>query len=495
VGDVFDPSDPHESGGLYALANRLHIDTRASAIAAQLLFAPGDRYTRRVLDETERVLRNQRYLFDAEIRPVRYYDNTVDLEVATQDVWTLNPGVSFKRRGGENSSRFEIEDTNVLGYGKRLSFARTSDVDRDSWIAQWDDPNVASSRWRLSLDYADSSDGSSRAGLVEHPFFALDSRWSLGVSADEFDRIESRYVLGELAEQFRHEECAFEIFGGKSGGLTNGWVRRLLGGFRYEDADFGLPDSGIPPSSIPRARRLAYPWAGVEWLQDDFQETSNLNQIGRTEDLAFGLAARLEAGWSTTSLGATRDAAIVRGSVSDGFHLTEDQYLFLNAGLTSRVESGRAANLITSARASYYLRTGRRGVLFAKADLVQSEALDSENQLLLGGGEGLRGYPLRYQSGTGLALVTLEQRLYTDWYPFRLVRVGAAAFLDAGRTWGRGALDVPQRGWLADIGLGLRLGMSRSGLGNVLHIDVAVPFDRDDTIDSVQIHLETKRSF
>ncbi|MGH8285642.1 MAG: hypothetical protein ACRETT_07735 [Steroidobacteraceae bacterium] len=495
IGDVFDASDPRESGGLYALANELHIDTRASAIQAQLLFREGDPYSRRVLDESERVLRNLRYLFDADIRPIRYYDNTVDVEVATRDVWTLNPGLSFKRRGGENASRYELEDTNVLGRGKRISVARTSNVDRNSWILQWDDPNVWSSRWRVGLDYAENSDGRQRAVLIEHPFFALDSRRALGAHVADFDRIESRYVLGEIADQFRHEERSAEVFGGLSSGFRNGWVRRVLAGYRFEESTFGLPDTGTAPASLPPDRTVSFPWIGVEWVQDDFKETSNLNQIGRTEDLAFGLSARLEAGWSAESLGATRDAAIVRGTLSDGFHLTANQYVFVAGELASRVEHADPANLIASGRASYYLRTGGHGVLFASAELIGTDALDPENQVLLGGSNGLRGYPLRYQTGSGLALVTLEQRLYTDWYPFRLVRVGGAVFFDAGRTWGRGALDAPNLGWLADVGVGLRLGMSRSGLGNVLHVDVALPLNGDDSIDSVQLQVETKRSF
>src|SRR5262245_30066007 len=48
-GDVFDPEDPQEDRRLFRLANRLHRTTRESVIAGQLLFRPGDRYSRRVL--------------------------------------------------------------------------------------------------------------------------------------------------------------------------------------------------------------------------------------------------------------------------------------------------------------------------------------------------------------------------------------------------------------------------------------------------------------
>jgi hemolysin activation/secretion protein len=115
--------------------------------------------------------------------------------------------------------------------------------------------------------------------------------------------------------------------------------------------------------------------------------------------------------------------------------------------------------------------------------------------VLLGGDNGLRGYPLRYQSGTGRWLFTAEQRLFTDWYPFQLFNVGAAVFYDMGATFGRDPLGTPSQGLLRDVGIGLRLGNARSARGNVLHIDVARPLDGDPSLRSVQFLIETRRSF
>ena len=74
-----------------------------------------------------------------------------------------------------------------------------------------------------------------------------------------------------------------------------------------------------------------------------------------------------------------------------------------------------------------------------------------------------------------------------------LFYVGAAVFLDIGRTWGAGlAADL---GVLRNAGFGLRLTSSRSGHGSVLHLDVALPLDGGDSIDSVQWLVSTKNSF
>jgi hypothetical protein len=50
-------------------------------------------------------------------------------------------------------------------------------------------------------------------------------------------------------------------------------------------------------------------------------------------------------------------------------------------------------------------------------------------------------------------------------------------------------------GWLKDVGFGLRLGRARSGLGNVVHIDLAFPLDGGKDIDSMQLLIETRKSF
>jgi hypothetical protein len=64
-----------------------------------------------------------------------------------------------------------------------------------------------------------------------------------------------------------------------------------------------------------------------------------------------------------------------------------------------------------------------------------------------------------------------------------------------GRTIGHDPLGSQSQGLLKDVGVGLRLGNSRSALGNVLHIDLAFPLDGDSSISSMQVIVETKRSF
>jgi hemolysin activation/secretion protein len=169
--------------------------------------------------------------------------------------------------------------------------------------------------------------------------------------------------------------------------------------------------------------------------------------------------------------------------------------MFLGSAWNGRLESGSLADSLLSGEARYYLRFNDKNVFTAAIEGQHGFDLDVDHQLLLGGDTGLRGYPLRYQAGDTLALMSVEERYYTDWFPFRLVRVGAAVFADVGRTWGTAPLASEPQGWLSDVGFGLRLGNARSGLGNVLHMDLAFPLGASSDISSVQVLLEAQKSF
>ena len=495
IADIFNELDPRENKSLYRLANRLHIKTRESAIRAQLLFASGDPYSARLIQEAERALRRLDFLHDATIHPIAYDGHRVDLLVQTRDVWTLQPGFTFERKGGENETSIEVEEENLLGYGKSVLVEWSKDVERTSVLLRYRDPNVMWSRWRSELSYSINDDGRLRLIDLERPFYSLDSRWSAGGTLFDFSRVDPRYDLGEIVDEFRHEESFAEIRGGVSAGLVNGWTRRWLAGFSYDDNHFAIEPGRTPPAELPPDRKLVYPWVGLAFHEDEYRTTQNLDQIGRLEDLYFGTSFSLQLGYASQSLGSDRDAAIVSAGARTALPINDRHLMFMDATLSGRLESGDIADGLVRAGARYYWRWHPKGAFFAAVSGEASEALDPEEQILLGGDSGLRGYPLRYQTGTSRALLTLEQRLYTEWFPWRLFYVGGAVFFDMGRTWGRGAVGTESRGLLKDVGIGLRLGNARGAFGSVLHFDVAFPLDRTPDIDTVQFLIETKQSF
>ncbi len=517
--DIFDPEQPGEDGFLFQLANRLHVTTRPAVVEQKLLFQPGDPYDPRLLQETARYLRSQEYLYDARIEPLRYRGNRVDILVTTRDVWTLSGGAGFERSGGENTFQMNLRESNFLGTGRFLDVKYIDDPDRSSSRFRFVDVGLFGSRAELRLWYASNSDGHRRIFDLERPFYALDSRWAGGTKLMSDQRLEKTYHQGEVSRRFYHERTFAEIRGGLSKGYSEGRARRWQWGYTYERNRFWdesqgpdrpeifpydpLPfpfpvpyfpgDKGLSPPP-PQERELSYLWLGVEEVEDRYIETRNMDQLQRTEDFNLGTEYRARLGFSSEALGGDQDQTVFAADVKSGFAPRSGHTMFVSGYAAGRWGSAGHENVQVGGELRYFLRDFGRHQLLATVRADAAWNLDPENQLLLGGDNGLRGYPFRFQDGDRRFQISLEQRFYTDWELFKLIHVGAAIFFDAGRAWYDSGLQAGRdQGLLKDLGLGLRLSSSRSSDGQMVHLDVAFPLDGDT--DKVQWLVTSKKSF
>ncbi|HEY3567546.1 MAG TPA: POTRA domain-containing protein [Thermoanaerobaculia bacterium] len=514
--DIFNPDDPGENRKLFRLANRLHRTTREGVIKSQLLFKPGDVFNPELIAESARILRTHDYLYDVDIHPVPRDDGKVDVEVATRDVWTLQGGASFGRAGGKNSTSFSLSDSNFLGTGKEIELDRIGTIDRTSNLVRYTDPNLLGSRVRLLASYADNSDGGRQRLEIERPFYSLDTHWAAGMRSFRDDRLESLYTLGKAETFFRHQTDFVEAYGGYSPGLVDGFTHRWEAGFTYTRDDFsrssklplGLLGRGplgkeIRKLPLPPDRVLAYPWVRFESVQSQYVVEKDLDRIQRSEDLNLGRQYSLLLGLSSPTFGGDGTRWVAQTAVADGWRPTPGQLVLFQLGASTRWYRKDAENLVAGGRLRYYLRDLGSQVFYASLGADLAHRLDGEDQLLLGGDSGLRGYPLRYQAGDRRFLLTLEQRFYSDREVFHLAHLGAAIFFDAGQAWFVDTLTAQNRALalqqqqrvLKDIGLGLRIASSRSARGAVLHLDVALPLDRTRSIQSVQWLVSTGDTF
>jgi hypothetical protein len=494
--DVFDLDDPRESGALYRGANALHLQTRASTVRRALLFSSGEPVSASVIRETERLLRSERYLYDARIVPVALRDNVVDVEVRTRDTWSLFPTISVSRSGGKNKSEFAISELNLAGTGSRLKLGTFKDVDRDGKRIEFSNDNALGRRVALGFALSDNSDGSQKALAIQRPFYALDAHWAAGLSASDEDKLEPVYNAGDLVAEYRRRTRLVDVFGGLSDGRVNGWVRRTSIGLSVREETYAIDAGRTPPARLPADETLIGPYLRWDLIEDRFVELQNRNQMGRSEFFALGLAATLQLGWAAESLGSTRDTLLYELSLSRGFEPTPAQTLVGTLALEGQFADGSVRQQQIGLRTQYFVPHARRFTFYAalSADVLTHPDAD-DDVLYLGGDVGLRGYPLRFQSGTRRTLLTLEERLYTGAFPWRLIRIGAAVFFDVGRAWGGPNVNRTTDGWLANVGVGFRLFSVRTAESNVVHIDVARPLVSGPGVDGVQVLLSGKSRF
>lgn len=495
-GSVFDLENPDEDKALYRFANRVHATTRQGVIAEQLLFQSGDAFSSQVMEESERLIRSNRYIQNVSITPTHFQNGVVDVNVTTSDTWTLVPKLALSRSGGVNKGAIGVKELNLFGTGMALEVQYKSDVDRDTSSIRFRDRNLGHSRYALNTYLADKSDGHEVFMQLAKPFYSLNSRDYKGLSFFDDERTESFYDRGERVSEYGHKTDQTEIAMGWSKGLVAGWTRRYMTGVVYDEHHFSeIADSEYSVALIPEDRKFVYPFVAIELLEDKYEKTSNYDQISRTEDRFLGTRLTARLGLASSSFGSDRDAWIFDAAAQTGFGGSKHNSLLLGANIGGRVEDGAARNVSMDVSARYYRRQSDHRLLYARVVGSFGNKLDLDQYHEIGGDNGLRGYPLRYQTGEKRVLLTVEQRFFSEWYPFRLFHVGGAVFFDAGRAWGDSPVSSSRNEWLRDIGFGLRLGNTRSGLGRMTHIDVAFPLAGDSDISALQFLVSTRKSF
>ena len=493
--EIFDTNDPAENHALFRLANRLHIPTREGVIRRAILFQTGEPVSVRLIEETERLLRSNRYLYDVSLRPVALQGGVVDIEVTTRDTWSLSVGAGVGTSGGESSSSVEFSEYNLFGTGTSLGFKHSKDVDRSSTELEYANNRAFGTWTSVAASHASNSDGKRSAVSVIRPFYALDARWTAGFQVSSNDRIVPLYQAGEIVSEYRATQSKAEVFGGWSNGLVDGWVRRHTLGWSATRARYATEPGRATPMQLPEDRRRVGPYWRFDLIEDRIERELNRNLIGRPEFFQLGLLASLQLNWDGQAMGSDRDALCVRAALSWGFAPRPGDTLIARAAWSGELLRNATGSQFLSAGAEYYRPQTKYRLFYAAAEADWITHPGPTDQLVLGGDNGLRGYPLRYQSGTRRVLLTAEQRFYTDVYLWRLLRLGGAAFVDVGRAWGGPLPTSANPGWLGDVGFGLRVVSERSSFGTVVHVDVAFPVSRVGDISKAQLLVKAKRSF
>jgi hypothetical protein len=484
--DVFNLSDPKENNALSRLANAWHLNTREHVIRTLLLFDGGEPVTAQVLAESERLLRSRSFFADARVIVNRRCADAVDVAVVTRDVWSLLPSLGATRTGGRQEFEIGVSDINVAGRGAALEVELFRNLDRDGLSVGFSDENLGNSRTALHLRFEDTDDGESALARIGQPFYALDARRAWGASASDSALTGRRYQAGKTVASYAARARRVEAWAGWSAGLKGGFASRFSAGITFEEQRIE-PISGVWRSL--RDHDFAYPWLAFERIEDEYAKTRNLDHVQSTEDVFLGQRLTASLGYSPRGDGYAAWSATFR----NGARLRDDDILLYGADASGywNTRRRRGENTAGRAWARYRRRHTERLALHVEAEATLADQLTAERQVLLGGDTGLRGYPNRFQAGTRRFRITVEERLYTDLYLLRILRVAAAAFLDTGRAWG-GERDNDM---LANAGLGLRLKSTRTDRSLVYHVDLAFPLADAPGARGTELTLTGKRGF
>lgn len=495
AGDVFDLEDPGQNHLLGRLANVLHIRSRDSIVARELLFGEGEAVNAALIRETERNLRALSYITDADVVAVADGDGTLRAVVETDDAWSLKGGFKFRYEAGEAEWGVDVEEVNLLGFGKALRLGYEDTKERETLLAGYRDPRLLGSRWQLRASYEDLSDGRRRRFSLRRPFFALETGWAALASLFAEESSVRLYDLGDevLRLPSTFDEARFGIW--KAFPAARRSVLRVGLEYRVDDAVYGAPvivrESPLTPPA-PDDRDLRGVFVAGQFLQDRHFVARNMTSIGKTEDVNAGWDVRGEAGFFGGAFGG-QSAFAAELDISRAWRPGPETTAKTALGVEGRLRDGRWEETLAGISLSLYDQRLPRQTLAFRTSLAGGNRLAPENRLYIGAGSGLRGYPGDFRSGNRRWIAQFEDRIITDHVFWGMAQLGFVVFADAGAV---KRFDTGE--WsrvYADAGGGLRIGNLKSAYGRIVLLTIAFPLVEDESVSDFEIFAGTGLSF
>lgn len=479
--NVFDPAVPGEDWWLFRIANRIHIVTREKVVRDEMLLEPGDRWDSLKAIETERNLRALYPFRRAEITQVRNPDGTVDALVRTQDSWTLNPKIGLGTSGGQSSVSYGVEENNLFGYGKSVSIQHSQGTTTSGYAHSnsvgYGDPRFLGTRLALGGSYASTQNGHSTGLNLGRPFYSLDTPAAVSAAWSDTNVVGTEVQdAKEFSRYFERRRVVDAAYGVRLN-ADRLFVQRVEAGWYEDKARFG-PTSEFPgtlPGTQPADRHLSGPTIGYSWIQPDYVKETYIDRMERVEDFNLGNELRVRTGYMARGTGSDEDRWIFNASDRQGVRLGEGRFGLASFAVSGRLFNNRWENGLLTASANFYWKNyawSRGRTLVFHVEGVQGRRLDLENQVVLGGSSGLRGYKNDSFAGGRAVVANLEDRFFFDREWFHLMRLGGAVFAESGSVVPEGSGFSASR-FRSDVGLGLRAASTRSTSGGIVRLDLA----------------------
>jgi len=481
--NIFDSTLPQYKKFPYSWANKFHILTKEKVIQRELLFAAGDSYNQELIEESERNLRRYGFLGKVEIKAKENSKKNWEVTVETEDLWSLSLAAAISGAGDKYNYALSLNDHNFLGWGQAVSVFYSQDHStffKEEYGLQFFDPRVFHSQHRVNLTVNKLSFGHWRVLDFRKPFYALATKWSYGISAEDLKDKVSFFQKGTevLRNSYVHQKG--EVFLARSFGYLK---RKELGLAYFYQRDRFRPveiNSSLDTSTFSVTAEtekigrlsLSFGLGEVQYAQE-----TRLDNFERIEDLQLGWFAKAGVGKSLHLLGSEREDWYFSSYFRWGWKISSRQYLVLLNSNEAYWYKQNFEQVKNNWRVTYFNKSLPSQTIALGLNLSGISRQLKYRQITLGGDLGLRGYEINEFSGQKQILLNLEDRIFT---PLKILTValGAVVFFDAGYLWEKES-HINLKDLRTDVGLGLRLGFTKALAGRVARIDLAKALHED----------------
>lgn len=412
--------------------NFLHIKTKNWTVRNFLLFKKHDLLDSLNLRESERLLRQQRYIRTVIIKPVAIPNSkdSVDVSIRVLDTWSAIPTGAISTSKGN----IDFTERNFLGLGHEFDFDYLSSFDSNTantfgYDTHYTIPNFKNSFITTTVSARNDLNNATQNALrIERKFYSTYAHWAGGIYHNYSAYTEKLNDTATVPTLLNFKSKSYQLWGAHSFSLFgngNEFSRgtHLIAALGLNHLSYlNQPELQYDPIRFVSSSKSVLATIGIS--SQRFYQEKYLFRYGVVEDVPYGKVFSITGGlenknhvnrayWgSRFSYGDLFEFGYLQGNFEFG--------TFLNNGkseqTTYKLEANYFTNLIPLG--NWQMRQFIRPVLVLGGNRLNSE----RDRLKLVDINGIPGFDTRQLTGTKKFLTTLQTQWYClkDWYGFNL---------------------------------------------------------------------------
>tara|TARA_B110000444_G_C18821030_1_gene587723 strand:- start:395 stop:2065 length:1671 start_codon:yes stop_codon:yes gene_type:complete len=481
---------------LFKLGNSIHHNTRIRVIESLLLFSKNDKVNREILIESEINLRSKTFLADARIKIKEELDGKNYIHVTVFDQWSTVPATGLKRIGDQWTYWAGLSEKNLFGTGLKISFSVHKKLRARGYTLAYKNHNLLNKKTIYSTDYTKNNNGYYFESSINKPVISNSQKFSFLINYIESKGPVWYYFNGNNFNTTSKEEYSigqtnllikFENVFRKSAtiGFTKSYgdkIRFHLSTFSqlFQQTHLGRTivyhDNDVNDNLVIQYRRDALLGISFKLNKNRYSRIKNLTNLKWHEDFNKNTGLTIFMGKNSKFLGADNEDYLLGCNLeysnshnSKHFFITKSSYKYFLSDYSKK----RNGDL--DLKFNYISKLTKDINAYISSQWKSNIGKLKTDQVTLGESSGLLGYPNFYFTGDRLCLINTELVLIPDLEVFTIIPA-IAIFSSSGNTF-QSTEKIKLNNLNSSIGIGLRLGLSRSSDKIISHINLSWPLN------------------
>ncbi|MEA1885601.1 MAG: hypothetical protein U9N72_00105 [Bacteroidota bacterium] len=382
-----DPEASLENESEYFL-NKTHVKTREYIVKNYLLIEENDSLTPMKLSESERLIRQLPYIYDARIVVIPVSKTEVDVMVITKDIYSLGLMAEIH---GYNVGKISIFDKNLLGFGHELEFETPYDYRKYNSMgfgATYIMKNISRTMINVKLKYRDAFDRRDAGFDVSRKFYTAYIKYAGGIAVNESYALED---LDTLDRPQPVEYNNFDIWLGRSYLIDDNYTRAVISGRYINNNVWNRPE--ITSTSYYEYQKYKIYLASFSLVSQRFYKSNLIYNYGRSEDIPYGGILELTYGKEFNEFD-KRDYISIRGAF--GSFVPNAGYIYSRGLLSTFMKDNKTQQGFLQMHFKYisnlYNFKSYKLRLFGTLDFSRGFYRYDDEYLFIGENNGIRGF-------------------------------------------------------------------------------------------------------